>query len=72
MATTGFWPIKGSLLDVLKYAKNPDKTTAQKYLDGDLFRALRYVEKDDKTDQQMYVSGIHCSKNHAYRDRGAR
>lgn len=33
MATTGFWPVKSSLKDVVKYAENPDKTTNPKYLD---------------------------------------
>ena len=26
MATTGFWPVKGSLKNVVGYAENPDKT----------------------------------------------
>ena len=26
VATTGFWPVKGSLKDVVNYADNPDKT----------------------------------------------
>ena len=40
MATTGFWPVKDSLKDVVKYAENPDKTTNPKYLDDDLAAAL--------------------------------
>lgn len=66
MATTGFWPVKGSLKDVIEYARNPDKTTAKKFLDDDLFKALRYVENDDKTDKQMFVSGINCNTKQAY------
>ena len=27
MATTGFWPVKGKLNDVLTYIENPEKTT---------------------------------------------
>ncbi len=50
MATTGLWPIKGSLKTVIDYADNPDKTTLEKYLDTDLYAALRYTENDDKTD----------------------
>ena len=60
MATTGFWPVKGSLKDVIDYAENPDKTTESKYLDDDLARALAYVGNDTKTDQKMYVSTINC------------
>lgn len=55
MATTGFWPVKGRLKDVLDYAENPDKTIARRYLDDDLAQALRYVENPEKTDQQMYT-----------------
>ncbi len=57
MATTGFWPVKARLKEVIDYAENPDKTTDKKFLDEDLWAALRYVENDDKTDQTMYVSG---------------
>ena len=53
MATTGFWPVKGSLKDVIDYAENPDKTTDQKYLDDDLYRALSYTQNDEKTDKKM-------------------
>ena len=68
MATTGFWPVKGSLKAVVDYANNPDKTTNPKYLNEDLARAVQYAANDDKTDRQMYVSGINCTKNHAYED----
>ena len=66
MATTGFWPVKNSLKEVIDYARNPDKTTDKKFLDEDLYAALRYVEDDKKTDQTMYVSGINCPKQRAY------
>ena len=66
MATTGFWPVKGRLKEVINYAENPDKTTDRKYLDDDLAVALDYVENSDKTDQTLYVSGINCPKKRAY------
>ena len=66
MATTGFWPVKGRLKDVINYAQNPDKTIERKYLDDNLAAALNYVENSDKTDQTMYVSGINCTKKRAY------
>ena len=66
MATTGFWPVKGRLKDVINYAENPDKTIERKYLDDDLAATLNYVENSDKTDQTMYVSGINCPKKRAY------
>lgn len=68
MATTGFWPVKGRLKEVIDYANNPDKTTAKEYLDEDLYAAIRYVENDDKTDQTMFVAGINCSKHNAYNE----
>lgn len=66
MASTGFWPVKSRLKEVIDYAENPDKTTDKKFLDKDLWAALRYVENDQKTDQTMYVSGINCPKQRAY------
>ena len=68
MATTGFWPVRGRLKEVIDYANNPDKTTAKEYLDEDLYSAISYVENDDKTDQTMFVSGINCSKHNAYNE----
>ena len=48
MATTGFWPVKNRLKEVIDYARNPDKTTDKKFLDEDLYAALRYVEDDKR------------------------
>ena len=66
MATTGFWPVKGHLRDVLVYADNPDKTTDPAYVDEDLRQALQYAAADQKTDRQMYVSALNCPKQQAY------
>lgn len=66
MATTGFWPVKNRLKEVIDYARNPDKTTDKKLLDKDLYAALRYVKDDKKTDQTIYVSSINCPKQRAY------
>lgn len=66
MASTGFWPVKSRLKEVIDYAENPDKTTDRQFLDEDLWAALRYVENDKKTDQTMYVTGINCPKQRAY------
>lgn len=66
MATTGFWPVKGSLKDVIDYAENPDKTTDPKYLDDDLHKALTYVSNDAKTDRKIYVSTVNCPKHDPY------
>ena len=60
MATTGFWPVKCRLKDVIDYAENPDKTIDRKYVDADLFRTLQYAENAEKTDQRMYVTALNC------------
>ena len=60
MATTGFWPVKGRLKDVIDYAENPDKTIDRRYVDDDLFRALQYTGNAEKTDQRMYVTALNC------------
>ena len=66
MATTGFWPVKDRLKEVIDYAENPDKTIDKRYVDSDLYAALRYVSNDKKTDERMYVSGINCNAKRAY------
>lgn len=66
MATTGFWPVKDRLKEVIDYADNPNKTTDKKYLNMDLYAALRYAGNDDKTDKKMYVSAINCPAKRAY------
>lgn len=60
MATTGFWPVKGRLKDVIDYAENPDKTIDRKYMDADLYRTLEYAANAEKTDQRMYVTALNC------------
>ena len=49
MASTGFWPVKSRLKDVIDYAENPDKTIDKRFLDDDLWKAIRYAENDRKT-----------------------
>lgn len=66
MATTGFWPVKNRLKEVIDYAENPDKTIDKKYVDSDLYAALQYVSNDKKTDERIYVSGINCNAKRAY------
>ena len=68
MATTGFWPVKNRLKEVIDYARNPDKTIERKYLDDDLYATLEYAANADKTDETMFVSGINCSKFRAYEE----
>ena len=66
MASTGFWPVKSRLKDVIDYAENPDKTIDKRFLDDDLWATLSYAENEQKTDQKMYVSAINCRKQRAY------
>ena len=66
MASTGFWPVKSRLKDVIDYAENPDKTIDKRFMDDDLWATLRYAENGRKTDQKMYVSAINCPKQRAY------
>lgn len=66
MATTGFWPVKSSLKDVIDYAQNPDKTIDKRYFDDDLAKVINYSENDKKTNKKMYVTGINCVVPRAY------
>ncbi len=64
MATTGFWPVKGSLKDLLNYAENPEKTTVK---DG-LHSVLDYASNGEKTENRQYIAGINCSVQNAYNE----
>lgn len=62
MATTGFWPVKNRLKEVIEYARNPDKTIDKKFLDEDLYAALRYVENDKKNGSNDVCFGYQLSE----------
>lgn len=46
MATTDFWPVKGSLKDLLNYVENPQKTTVK----DELHSVLEYASNGEKTE----------------------
>lgn len=67
MATTKIWAIRDSLLRVVNYAKNPEKTSF-----SDLKQVLKYAENDEKTidknEKSMYVTGVNCNRKTAYEE----
>ena len=66
MATTGFWPVKNHLREVLAYADNPEKTTGPNALEFDLLQTLHYAADKQKTDDCVYVTALNCPKQKAY------
>ena len=66
MATTGFWPVKNHLREVLAYADNPEKTAGPNGLDRDLLQTLHYAADKQKTDDCVYVTALNCPKQKAY------
>ena len=64
MAVTSIWPIKGRIDKVIRYAENPEKTTAEvkkslaplHAIDG----VIQYAANDMKTEKRLYVTGINC------------
>ena len=69
MAVTSIWPIKGSVDQVINYARNLEKTTEQVHgelaaihsIDG----VVEYVANDMKTEQRSYVSCLNCRESDA-------
>ena len=55
MASTGFWPVKNRLKEVIDYARNPDKTTDKKYLDEAKF----FLDKRGYTSRKDEYSQAH-------------
>ena len=64
MAVTSIWAIKRSLLEVVNYVKNPDKTTGDALTDviGYAVDSEKTVETDDENTENIisYVTGINC------------
>ncbi len=67
MAVTKIWAIKDSLLRVVDYASNPQKTTL-----SDLKQVLVYAENENKTidkdEETIFVTGINCDRKTAYEE----
>ena len=61
MAVTSIWPIKGRVDNVIKYAMNPEKTTADlselHAIDG----VVEYASNELKTEKRMFVTCIGCT-----------
>lgn len=69
MAVTSIWAIKGRVNDVIRYARNPEKTVeknrkklAALHAIGDV---VEYAADDIKTEQRAYVTGINCTEQTA-------
>ena len=52
MASTGFWPVKSRLKDVIDYAENPDKTIDKRFMDDDLWATLSYAENEQARNRE--------------------
>ena len=69
MAVTSIWPIKGRVSDVIKYARNPEKTKAESYEAAAKMHAveevIEYAADEMKTEMRMFVTGINCTEEKA-------
>ena len=65
MAVTSIWPIKGRVEDVIKYAKNPEKTRGDNLERIAAMHAIddvvEYAADEMKTEKLMYVTGVACN-----------
>lgn len=66
MAVTSIWAIKGRVNDVIRYARNPEKTVeknrdqlAALHAIGDV---VEYAADEIKTEQRAFVTGINCTE----------
>ena len=69
MAVTSIKPIKGRVDIILRYTRNPEKTTAEALSElADLHaigKVIEYAANDIKTEKRMFVKGINCSEENA-------
>ena len=72
MAVTSIWPVKSRLDNVIRYARNPEKTTDVSADDVASLHAvnnvLEYTANDIKTEQRKYVSCINCNEKTAVQE----
>lgn len=64
MAVTSIKPIKGRVDIILRYTRNPEKTTSEVLSElADLHvigKVMEYAANDIKTEKRMFVKGINC------------
>ena len=67
MAVTSIWPIRGNLKGVIDYARNPEKTSEQKYGELSAFHAVdsvvEYAANEMKTERRSFVSCLNCRED---------
>ena len=66
MGTTKIWPVKDSLIRVLDYASNPEKT-----IYSDLRSVLHYAGSENKTtdeEKACFVTGVNCNADTAFEE----
>ena len=69
MAVTSIWPIKGRVDRVINYARNPEKTTGNGYMEQASLHAIdnvvEYAANEMKTERRSYVSCLNCREETA-------
>ena len=69
MAVTSIKPIKGRVDIILRYTRNPEKTTADVLAElselHTIGKVVEYAANDMKTEKRMYVKGINCCEETA-------
>ena len=64
MAVTKLWPVRSNLRQVINYAANKEKTSADAYTDEQyqaLLDVLSYAQDEEKTEREFYIQGINCN-----------
>ena len=69
MAVTSIWPVKSNVGNVIRYTRNPEKTTTEYAMDiaslHSIDNVIQYTANDIKTEQRKYVSCLNCSEDSA-------
>lgn len=68
MAVTSIWPVKNNVSGAIKYACNPEKTTAENRVSlHAVENVMEYAADELKTERCEYVHGINCRPDNAIR-----
>ena len=67
MATTGFWPVKNRLKEVIEYTRNPDKPPTRNSWMKIYMQHSSYVEDDKKNRSNDICFGYQLSETKSIR-----
>jgi hypothetical protein len=65
MAVTSLWAVKGRVAPVVRYVRNPEKTTESDDVLHTVDDVVAYAANEDKTEARAFVTCLNCREESA-------